>query len=239
MEPKTRKEIERVLTGAAATARQMIDAKICGAYAMNDAESIYFVSVGGDGSGLTPRQLGVAIEKVGAHLQGRADGETQIEMVKRSRSGNTEPLPLDREFSPHSEDSAGEAITGDGDDDDDEAGSITGAQIVRLLKLSETVGRNLGRALAYKDVLGSAEKRLHEREEALKRAIAGGTEEAMCMGEIMALRCLLDAFDGAIDHFTAEGADAMATLGRFVVDEGLAGVEKAAKEAAEQEKRGG
>ena len=237
MEPKTRKEIERVLTGAAAAARQMIDAKICGAYAMNDAESIYFVSVGGDGSGLTPRQLGVAIEKVGAHLQGRADGETQIEMVKRSRSGNTEPLPLDREFSPHSEDSAGEAITGDGDDD--EAGSITGAQIVRLLKLSETVGRNLGRALAYKDVLGSAEKRLHEQEEILKTAREESAAASICMGEIMALRCLLDAFDGAIDHFTAEGAEAMATLGRFVVDEGLAGVEKAAKEAAEQEKRPG
>ena len=223
MTNKTRPQIEQILTGAANAARKVIGAKICGAYAMDDAETIYFVCVGGDQPEITPRQLGRAIENVGAHLQGRPDGETQVEMVKRSQAGKTEPLPLDEPFSPHSDDRPSVTI-----DDSDDEGTITGMQIVALLKLSEKVGRCLGRALAYKDVLGSAEKRLHEQEEFLKAAKEGSDAASICMGEIMAYRVLLDAFDGAIDHFTAEGAEAMSKLGRFVVDENLTGVEKAA-----------
>lgn len=231
MKPKTRPEIEHILSGAATAARHVIGAKICGAFSMDDPETIYFVSVGGDHTGLTPRQLGAAIEKVGAHLQGRTDGETQIEMIKRSASGSTEPLELDREFSPHSEDCQplADALADPSGDDD---GTISGGQIVEMLKLSEKTGRSMGRALAYTDVLGSAEKRMHEQEEILKTAKDGSNAAVMCMGEIMALRCLLDAFDGAIDHFTKEGAEAMARLGRYVVDESLGGVERAAKAAA-------
>ena len=232
MTTKTRKEIETILTGAAVAARKVTKLGMTGAYGMDSPDTIYFVATGADETSITPAQLGRAIERVGASLQGRSPADADISMVNRAASGNTEPLDVHKPFGPHSEDAA--AVIDDSDGSD---GSITGAQIVALLKLSEQTGRHLGRAVAYKDVLETAEKRLHQHEEALKRAIAGGTEEAMCMGEIMALRCLLDAFDGAIDHFTKEGAETMARLGRFVVDQGLTGVENAAREAADKEDR--
>lgn len=220
MTEKTRQQIERILTGAAVAARQVVGSKVCGAFSMDTTDTIYFVTVGGDKTGITPRQLGAAIAKVGNRLQGREDDDAaHVEMVRKGTNGQTEPLPLDDELGAHSADRAKPA----------DEGTITGEQIVALLKLAEQVGRNLGKTLAYRDVLGVAEKRLHEQEEILKTAKAGEDAAAMCMGEIMALRCLLSDFDGAIDHFTNEGGDAMATLARYVVDENLSGVEQAAE----------
>jgi hypothetical protein len=226
MTAKTRKQQETILTGAAVAARSMAGVKICGAFGMDDAETLVFVTVGGDDSGITPRQLGRALERVGTSLQGKQNTDADVTMIRRNANGD-DVLPLDTPLGDMGAVGA-RARTSSASKPGAEP-TITGLQIVALLKLAEKVGRNLGRALAYKDVLGSAEKRLKEQEEILKTAKEGSDASAICMGEIMAYRVLLDAFDGAIDYFTSEGSGAMETLSRYVVDENIPGVEDAAE----------
>jgi hypothetical protein len=209
---RTRTEIEKMLTVVASAGRDATGSRIAGAFAMDDADKLYFVTVGGGQTAITPRMLGECIERVGQHLQGRTPAKSHAEMVNVSKSGAPEPLDLDKPFT---------AAEMDATDDQGDEGTITGAQMVRMLEISHTNGVNAGKALAYADVLGDAETHMKTQEEALARAKAGSDAASMCMGEIMALRVLLDRFSGAVEHFNDASIEATRELRRYVVTEGI------------------
>jgi hypothetical protein len=227
MTAKPRKEIERILTGAAMAARQLVDAEICSVLTMDNSDRLIFVTVGGDSATISPSQLGRALEKLGGTLQGRAPGDgSDVEIVKRTTTG-VQPLALDEPFSAH-----GDLAMADAQDDGggerqphpDDQTNMTSGQVVTLLALAEKAGRMQGRAAAYADVLGSAAKRLKEKQEDLMRIGADAPSEQLVMGEIMAYRVLLDAFNGAVDHYTQAHADTMDALASYAVAEKIAAI---------------
>jgi hypothetical protein len=208
----SRKEAEAIMTALATTARKLLGTQITGAFSMDDPKTMVFVTVGGDGVSISPADLGGALERVGLSLQGRAPDDADVTMVKRARDGSHEPLEPHKPFAPHSADVAADA---------DDSGEISGAQMVKMLEISHDGGVHAGKAIGYADVLGTAEQRLKDQEELLTTAPEGSNAASICMGEIMALRSLLDAFSGASDYFAQKRDESTTELRQYVIDQGI------------------
>jgi hypothetical protein len=197
---KERKEIEAILTATAALARKTIGSALTGGFSMSDPEAVVFV-VTGDQTVISPADLGAVMERIGKSLQGQHIADTKVVLENRSKSGNVEPLDVRKPFGPTREDAAA-----------DNVGEISGGALVELLRQADRGGRHRGQASAYADVLGDAHKRLIGQEEMLKAAKEGSHAASICMGEIMALRCLLDHFAGAEDHHNEKALDAVRSM---------------------------
>lgn len=201
--------------------RPILGKGVMGVYAMPEPGEIYLATLGSKTT-VTPAEMGEALERVGLTLQGKTPEDTEVKHKHIKPDGTVEER-----------DAGGltglaDAIEAQRRAEEGAEGVITRDFMVKALEITRAAAVAKGRGEAADAARQVALERMAEKEaELAAQQFSTPYGEQLCMGEIMALRCLADFLDGIPEGYHRKAIEGTRALAKLFLAAGVIGEETA------------